>query len=117
MKVNALRFAQGSWRSVCHTAGTGLACSILLCSAAMAQPASGPVSVPVPQALPAAVPVPQAAPAKAPDLRSIVRQGPQSAVGATPSQRHLNEQQRTELRRQLTRDLRAQNAPAETVRP
>jgi hypothetical protein len=55
------------------------------------------------------------------ELRSVVRQpqaapSPESAKAS--EQRHLNAQERSQLRRQLTRDLRAQNATlADASRP
>jgi hypothetical protein len=55
------------------------------------------------------------------ELRSIVRQPqatPASASGKAIEQRHLNAEERSQLRRQLTRELRAQNAAlADASRP
>ncbi len=59
------------------------------------------------------------------ELRSAVRQvvatpaGPRQTpaeLAADESLRHLNAQERSELRRQLTRDLRAQRSSTETIR-
>jgi hypothetical protein len=55
------------------------------------------------------------------ELRSIVRQ-PQAALpaagGKAVEQRHLTAEERSQLRRQLTRELRAQNAAlADASRP
>ena len=55
------------------------------------------------------------------ELRSIVRQPqptPASASGKAIEQRHLTAEERSQLRRQLTRELRAQNAAlADASRP
>jgi hypothetical protein len=59
--------------------------------------------------------------AKRQELRNMVRQpqpSPASASGKVVEQRHLSAEERSQLRRQLTRELRAQNAAlADASRP
>jgi hypothetical protein len=59
--------------------------------------------------------------AKRQELRNMVRQPhptPASASGKVVEQRHLSAEERSQLRRQLTRELRAQNAAlADASRP
>ncbi len=59
---------------------------------------------------------PVAPPAPVQDLRSIVRQ-PAATTQPAAAPRHLTEQERGQLRRQLARDMRAQGAQPESLRP